>query len=324
MYNTNVILNQKKKNIEKSDILSRTTEYAIFAKYIGNFKIGHVYNSPLREDKNPSFGVFVSNKTGTLLYKDMASGDCGDVFNFVKRYKNLATYNDTLNLIVEDMNIDTSVEGMTSEARRYEVKETHISVVRKQMSQVDKDFWSQFSITAETLKLYKVDAIQKYLVNNVVKSKYDIKNPMYSYKVFNKFKIYKPLAPKIDKWRGNLSPLDVFGFEQLPEGGDLLIITKALKDVMVLKELGYDAVAPSSESTPMPDVVVENLKTRFKRIIIFYDRDKTGMTFARQFSQKHGFNAIFINKKYKTKDISDLVKKLGYVKTLTIFDKMIK
>jgi 5S rRNA maturation endonuclease (ribonuclease M5) len=322
-YNTGNILNSKSKHIGKEDILSKTTEYSIFAKYIGNFKIGHIYNSPLREDKSPSFGVFVSHKTGSLLYKDMASGDCGDVFNFVKKYKNLSTYNETFKQIREDMSIDSIVGSDIKANRRYEVRESHISVVRKPFTQVDKDFWGQFKITQDTLKLYKVDPIQKYLINGLVKSKYENDNPMYCYKVFNRFKIYKPYETKLHKWRGNLSALDIFGFEQLPESGDLLIITKSLKDVMVLKELGYDAVAPSSESTIIPDVVIENLKAKFKKIVIFYDRDKTGMTFARQLSSKHKFNAIFINKKYKTKDISDLVKKAGYVKTLTIFEQMI-
>jgi len=324
MYNTNVILNQNKKAIEKSDILSRVTEYAIFAHYIGNFKIGHVYNSPLREDKNPSFGIFVSNKTGSLLYKDMSSGECGDVFNFVKKYKNLSTYNETLELISNDILAKGPNQGeLQSESRRYELKEKHISVVRKPFTKVDVNFWSQFFITEETLKAYKVDAIQKYLVDNLVKSKYTNDNPMYCYKVFNRFKIYKPFETKINKWRGNLSSLDIFGFEQLPESGDLLIITKSLKDVMVLKELGYDAVAPSSESTIIPNVVIDNLKSKFNKIVVFYDRDKTGMKFARQLCAANGFNAIFINKKYKTKDISDLIKKLGYVKTLKIFEEMI-
>ena len=321
--NTNVILNPKTNRIEKTDILSKTTEYAIFAKYIGNFKIGHIYNSPLRDDKNPSFGIFVSNKTGALLYKDMASGDCGDVFNFVKKYKNLSTYSETLKIVFDDMSIESLSDNMTDKKRTYQAKEKHIAVVRKPFTQVDKEFWEQFCITADTLKLYKVDPIQKYLVDNLVKSKYENDNPMYCYKVFNKFKIYKPYETKLNKWRGNLSALDIFGFEQLPESGDLLIITKSLKDIMVLKELGYNAVAPSSESTIIPKAVIDNLKSRFTRILVFYDRDKTGMKFARQLCSEYNFHAIFINKKHKTKDISDLVKKIGYVKSLTVLEEMI-
>ena len=39
-------------------ILSKVTEYDIYSAYIGNFKVGMIYNSPFRQDKNPSFGLF--------------------------------------------------------------------------------------------------------------------------------------------------------------------------------------------------------------------------------------------------------------------------
>ena len=44
-------------------ILSKVTEYDIYAKYIGQFKVGMIYNSPFRKDKNPSFGIFYSKRT---------------------------------------------------------------------------------------------------------------------------------------------------------------------------------------------------------------------------------------------------------------------
>lgn len=50
--------------------------------------------------------------------------------------------------------------------------------------------------------------------------------------------------------------------------GDILFITKSMKDVMCLHEMGIPAVSPSSESTFLPKDVLEQLKTRFKRIII--------------------------------------------------------
>jgi len=323
MYNTNTILNQNAEaKITMQNILEKVTDYDIFSKYIGDFKIGYIYNSPLRDDKNPSFGIFVSRKTGDLLYKDLASDDCGNVFKFVKRLKNLNTYEETLKVISEDMNINGLKLMMSSEHKQRLIKDTIISVVRKPLNLTDIKFWSSFGVSKETLKIYNVSPISKFLTNGIVKGKYEIENPLYCYKVFNKFKIYRPFGSKMIKWRGNLNALDIQGFEQLPENGDLLIITKSLKDVMVLHEMGYDAVAPSSESVTIPESVMNNLKKRFKRILIFYDRDKAGVEYARKVSKAYNINAIFINKKYKTKDISDLVKGLGYAKALQIFDSM--
>lgn len=91
---------------------------------------------------------------------------------------------------------------------------------------------------------------------------------MYAYKVYNNFKIYRPLADKYHKWRNNLTEYDIQGYKQLPEKGDILIITKSLKDVMCLCKMGIPAVSPASESTFIPNIALEELKKRFKRIII--------------------------------------------------------
>jgi 5S rRNA maturation endonuclease (ribonuclease M5) len=319
-YNTNVVLNKVQENqIKYEDILAKVTEYDIFAKYIGNFKIGKIYNSPLREDKNPSFAIFVDKKSGTLLYKDLASDDCGNAVKFVKKFKSIRTYRDALIEISKDLNID-SININLEQKRSYTHKEVLISVIRKPMNEQDSTFWSSFYIKEETLKLYNVNAISKYTINGLVKASYSKESPMYSYKIFNKFKIYRPFEPKATKWRGNLGSLDIQGFEQLPESGETLIITKSLKDVMVLYQLGYNAVAPSSESISIPEIVINNLKSRFKRIIIFYDRDRAGVQFARKAVQKHSLDFIFINKKYKIKDISDFAKKYG-VDNASIFLK---
>jgi DNA primase len=323
MYNTGKILDRRTEPpITMEYILSKISEYDIFAKYVGEFKIGRIYHSPLREDPDPSFGIYVSSKTGSLLYKDLGNGDCGNVFKFVKRIKNLSTYKETYLEIIKDLNVNTTERKLTH-TNYTKTKETILSVVRKQFNATDIKFWNRFGISKETLEIYKVNAISKYLSNGIVKGEYSQEDPMFCYRVFNKFKIYRPFSTKINKWRSSLSNLDIQGFEQLPEKGDLLIITKSLKDVMVLYEMGYNAVAPASESAAIPEIVMSNLKRRFKKILIFYDRDRAGIIFARRETQTHNLNAIFINKKYKKKDISDFVEHYGYSPGLEMLDWLI-
>ena len=48
-------------------ILSKVTEYDIYAHYLGQFKVGMIYQSPFRKDKNPSFGIFYSKRTKQFL-----------------------------------------------------------------------------------------------------------------------------------------------------------------------------------------------------------------------------------------------------------------
>ena len=310
MYDSSRI-KQQNDIITLDDILSKVTEYDIYSKYIGHFKIGLIYNSPFRKDKNPSFGIFYSKKSGRLLFKDHGTGECGDVIKFVSLYTGITNYNDILNRIVKDLNITNNT--VLKASKEYKIPtETVIGVVRQDWTDVDKQYWSQFGITIDTLKKFNVSSIKYYLCNGIVKAIYKDTNPMYAYKVYNHFKIYRPFADKYTKWRNNLTEIDIQGYEQLPESSNLLIITKSLKDVMCLYEMGYTAISPSSESTFIPDKVLKQLKKRFKRILICFDRDASGVKNMRKISLKTGLNGFLVHKKYKSKDISDAVKNNGF------------
>lgn len=301
----------KTKAITLDYILSRVSEYDIYARYLGQFKVGYIYNSPFRKDSNPSFGIFRSKKTGKLLFKDHGNGLCGDVIKFVQEFTGITNYNDLLNQIVKDLSIKN--DTILKSTKEYEKSdETVIGVVRQDFTDVDKNYWKQFGITIDTLKKYNVSSIKYYLCNGIVKGIYKEENPMFAYKVYDKFKIYRPYGDKYTKWRNNLTEYDIQGYEQLPESGDLLVITKSLKDVMCLREMGYNAVSPSSESTFIPDKALEILKKRFKRILLCFDRDAPGIKNMRKISLKTGLKGFLIHKKWKSKDISDAVKNNGF------------
>jgi hypothetical protein len=292
-------------------ILSKVTEYDIYAHYIGQFKVGMIYKSPFRKDRNPSFGIFYSKKTGKLLFKDHGNGECGDVIKFVSLLKGLSNYKDVLNDIVKQLNI-TNNTILDSSKQYIPSKETVIGIVRQKFTDVDINYWSQFRITQETLKKFDVFSIKYYLCNGIVKGIYKPENPMFAYKVYNNFKIYRPLGDKYTKWRNNLGPYDVQGFKQLPKTGDLLIITKSLKDVMCLYEMGIPAISPSSESTFIPDDVLKAILRRFKRVLVCFDRDVAGVKYLRKISLKTGLEPILVHKKFKAKDISDAIKLNGF------------
>lgn len=294
-------------NITLDWILSKVTEYDIYAKYIGQFKVGMIYNSPFRKDKNPSFGIYYSKRTKQLLFKDHGTGECGNVIKFVSLFTGKTEYNDILSDIVDNLNITNNTK-LVSSKQYIPPTETVIGVVRQEFTDVDINYWKQFNISINTLKKFNVNSIKYYLCNGIVKGTYKRENPMYAYKVYNNFKIYRPLADKYTKWRNNLTDYDIQGYEQLPQKGDILFITKSMKDVMCLHEMGYPAVSPSSESTFLPKDVLEQLKTRFKRIIILFDRDTAGVKRSRKLSRETGLEAMFINKKFKAKDVSDAVK----------------
>lgn len=292
-------------------ILSKVTEYDIYSAYLGNFKVGMIYNSPFRKDKNPSFGCYYSRRTKQLMFKDHGTGDCGNVIKFVQLFTGLTNYSDILNDIVNKLKITNNTQ-LVSSKQYIPSQETVIGVVRQDFTKADIDYWSQYNISKQTLKKFDVSSIKYYLCNGIVKGIYKDTNPMYAYKVYNHFKIYKPLADKYTKWRNNLTENDIQGFKQLPKTGDILIITKSLKDVMCLYEMGIPAISPSSESTWIPEKALEDILKRFKRVLICFDRDVAGVKNLRKLSLKTGLEPLLVHKKFKAKDISDAISRNGF------------
>jgi hypothetical protein len=298
------------------DLLDKVTDYDIYSYYIGAFKPGKLLNSPLRpDDKIPSFAIFPS-KTGGLLFKDHGTGVAGNALKFVKLIRGIQTREELereLLAIVRRMNPNQAIRTNTT-CPRVSSGMTDIGIVRQPFTTVDKQYWKQFHISIDTLRRFNVWSIKYFLCNSVVRGTYKETNPMYAYKVFDKFKIYRPLASKYTKWRTNLTNRHVQGLAELPkEGGNLLIITKSLKDVMCLYEMGYYAIAASSETTFIPEDILQSLRSKWKHIVILYDRDRTGMSNARQYSKQYKFDAFFVHKKFKAKDISDAVKANGFL-----------
>lgn len=297
------------------DLLDKLDDYDIYSYYVGDFKVGKLFNSPLRTtDKNPSFAIF-KGINGGLFFKDHGSGEGGNALKFIKLIKNIQTRDkleQELLRIVRKTNPNSGIIKCTY-SNSVGSGPTDIGIVRQPFTEVDKQYWKQFHISLDTLKLYQVFSIKYFLCNRVVRGTYKESNPMYAYKVFDKFKIYRPLASKYTKWRTNLTNSDVQGLAELPkEGGNLLIITKSLKDVMCLHEMGFYAIAASSETTFIPENIIKSLRSKWKHIVIIYDRDKTGMLESRKYSKQYKMDAIFVHKKFKAKDISDAIRDNSY------------
>lgn len=310
MYSTRTAITMSLK-----DLLDKLTDYDIYSYYVGQFKIGKLFNSPLRsDDKNPSFAIF-KGMNGGLFFKDHGSGEGGNAIKFVKLYKNINTKDELereLLRIVRKMNPNS---GTAIRTYSYSVDSglTDIGIVRQPFTDVDKRYWKQFHISIDTLRKFQVFSIKYFLCNRVVRGTYKETSPMYAYKVDDKFKIYRPLASKYTKWRTNLTNRNVQGLSELPvEGGNLLIITKSLKDVMCLYEMGFNAISASSETTFIPDDILDSLRHKWKNVIMLYDRDKTGMLESRKYSKQYKLDALFVHKRFKAKDISDAVKDNSY------------
>lgn len=313
------------------DLLDKLDDYSIYSYYLGSFKPGKLMNSPLRsDDKMPSFAIFPT-RDGALLFKDHGTGIAGNALKFLKLYRGIQTRGELekeLLKIIRKCNPNGNTRSVTR-TRLISSSDTDIGIVRQPFTEVDKRYWKQFHISIDTLKKFNVFSIKYFLCNRVVRGTYKEDSPMYAYKVYDKFKIYRPLASKYTKWRTNLTNRHVQGLAELPkEGGNLLIITKSLKDVMCLYEMGFSAIASSSETTFIPEDILKSLQSKWKHIIILYDRDKTGIKTARTYSKQYKLDAVFVHKKFIAKDVSDAVKNTNFqevkdwlIKTLNRYER---
>lgn len=303
------------------------SDYDIYAYYMGDrFEINKVFNSPLREDKNPSFGI-LKNPEGILVWNDLATGDRGNAITFVKEKRKLSSYKEALETIYEDLVVNGSrIPESVLKPLKTSKKglKRDLGVKRQRFTAVDREYWEQFGITTDTLNKFDVASIEYFLINNAVYWMYEPANPMYVYKVYDKFKIYRPLADKSVKWQGNLTKTYVFGWKQLPKSGDLLIITKALKDVMCLYELGYTAIAPCSEGTLLPVKAIEEAKKRFKNIVVLYDNDEAGRKSAKRMAAEFDLKTVEIPEDSGEKDLTDYYVRYGEENTSILLETILK
>jgi hypothetical protein len=162
----------------------------------------------------------------------------------------------------------------------------------RDFTDLDELYWDEIDVNKNLRRLFKIVGANSIYVDLNLVWTHTPYNPIYVYKTFNKIRAYRPMSEsKTGKWISNCTKFDVQGWEQLPDFPDCgtLIITKSLKDVAVLRSLGYLAIAPSSENTMIPPEAMKLLVSKFgfKKFIIIYDRDHGGMIGARKMFVKY-------------------------------------
>lgn len=298
-------------NIVKSNIDHQT----LFSYYLGfKFKIGKCFNSPLRKDEFPSFGIFRSN-SGDLMYKDFSTGDSGDIIKFVCEYFKISRTRAVIKCLSDayKCNIRPDLPGVVP---KYTPVKNNVSIGIKPIpfDDVDRAFWNRFAITEDTLNRYRVVSTSHTWVNNSLIWLRSDKEPMYAYLLGDRIKIYRPYSSKRSKWLCNTDASYILGIDNIPKEGDLLIITKSLKDVMLLNQLGYNAISPNGETVLISNDIIQDLRNRFKKIIVFLDNDSAGIKAANKYKEEYNLDLLFLPN--GEKDISDYIEVNGLQKTI--------
>ena len=113
------------------------------------------------------------------------------------------------------------------------------------------------------------------------------------------------------RFLNNVSKKTLQGYHQLPKTGDLLVITKSMKDCISLYGFGIPACAPNSETLFVNDKQLEEFKQRFKHILVVYDQDKPGKHNMWLIRKQHPELNFFTMPKDLAKDFTDSVQLVG-------------
>ncbi len=276
-----------------NDILERVDEYTLYCYYLGYGPIiGARYESPVRKfivesgmDADPSFGLFVPTRVyknigggvypNEFLWRDMGLGIGGDIFELVRRLYKLVSRRDAFVQVM----LDTGMLPGERTIPVIDVKESkfvgysNISIVSRAMTHMELKYWKAGNITPPLLDRYFTTSVRAYWLYDDQQYPRFAPKIAFAYRIWDKYQLYFPHEPKRWKFRTNWTYTCVPGYLQLEYNQPLLIITKSMKDVMVLRSFGYEAISPRGENIMLPVECIEAMKRKYQRILVLFDND---------------------------------------------------
>ena len=319
--------------ITKKLILSRFSEEQLMEYYLHIPVKKGLFRSPLRRDKQPTCS-FYRNKSGTLIFKDFATGQHLNVFDVVQSIFR-CDYFESLRIIANDFGI---VQDNTLHKNPGKINLNPIKIKDKEISKIQIEvqeftdselkWWGKYGISKDILKHFDVYSCKHVFLNDQLFAKSQQHCPIFGYygKKYQGLELWRCYFPKRTSFRfiTNWPSKKIQGYDQLPKKGKLLVITKSMKDSMCLYSCGITACAPNSENLFIPDKVLEDLKNRFENIVVLYDNDRPGLYNMAKIRKEHPeLTYVFIPKKYGSKDISDFYKDHGRKETLNLIKTFI-
>lgn len=311
-----------KSRVTKEEILRRTDEYSIYQYYWGKkFELNHaVYSSPFREDSQPSFGVYVT-KGGHLRHHDYGKSEySGNCFAFVMQILG-CDFSTALDRVDHDLNLGINKGTKPSAHQVTPIMITPkeraiIQIIPRAFTKEELAYWNQYGIDISDLKKHGVYSIAKLLINKKtipsteLKFAYHFKDEYRDY-----LKIYTPHAKdKKNKFITNVPGNYLAGKDTLQHTSNLALVTKSMKDHLVLSKVHSEVVSVQSESiTALSDDSIKFLQESYDRTVINFDPDQTGVETCTHYNQ-FGFGYVNLSKEHLAsgiKDFADMAKYSG-------------
>ena len=303
--------------IDKRLILSLTDQgLEVFRHYLPPFVPRKNFRNPLYDDHKASCNVFFDKRNSCWRMHDFGdptySGDCFWLVSRIYGYDLRSDFVQVMKQISHDLSLglydddEVILRQALIEISREEKKD--LSETTTPASDLSKPrpycystlpwdgvtlrYWEDYGITREVLERYGVLAIDDFSsysrADRFYTIRWDDDAPIYAYNLGSGLKLYRPRGGGLKfMYAGRVPKPYIFGLSQLPEEGDLLIITGGEKDVLTLASRGYSAICFNSETKSVGDDTICELADRFAQIVVLYDMDETGIKSSKAMVEKH-------------------------------------
>ena len=315
------MVSKGKNSISFREVQEQISDAALVWHYLGVSELPCFIQSPLRQDKRPSFGLY-SIDGKRIYYTDLATKEKGGIYDLLSQMWH-CSYNEVLSHIQKELltpSGEASIALLSAPRSVREImshKDVQVDVRVREWRQYDIDYWSSYGVSLEWLKYAEVYPIShKIVTKNGVKHTFGADKLAYAFVEHKEgkvtLKIYQPLNKEGYKWANKHDRSVVSLWTKIPEIGDKVVICSSLKDALCFwANTGIPALALQGEGYGMSETAVSELKRRYKQVYILFDNDKAGIEDSRKLSAATGFISLTLPYFEGGKDVSDLMKCKG-------------
>ena len=313
------MISSGKSSFTLDDVLRVASEAQIVSYYLGILKVPCIINSPLRQDRHPSFGLYSPNGT-EINYIDFSTRDSGTIFTLLKNMWNL-DYPEVFKRICQDFSkfnskatvIKSSKCDITSQGSSSNID---MKCKVREWKDYDLEYWASYGITLPWLKYANVYPIShKIIVKDGKEFIFGADKYAYAYVEFKEgkttLKIYQPFNKRGFKWANKHDRSVISLWTKVPKTGDKIVVCSSLKDALCLwANTSIPAIAIQGEGYGISDTAINELKRRYKEVYILLDNDEAGLRDGEKLSASTGFINLVLPNINGAKDVSDLYKSL--------------
>lgn len=313
------MISSGKSSFTLDDVLRVASEAQIVSYYLGIQKVPCIINSPLRQDRHPSFGLYSPNGT-EINYIDFSTRDSGTIFTLLKNMWNL-DYPEVFKRICQDFSkfnskatvIKSSKCNVTSQGSSSNID---MKCKVREWKDYDLEYWASYGITLPWLKYANVYPIShKIIVKDGKEFVFGADKYAYAYIEFKEgkttLKIYQPFNKRGFKWANKHDRSVISLWTKVPKTGDKIVVCSSLKDALCLwANTSIPAIAIQGEGYGISNTAINELKRRYKEVYILLDNDEAGLRDGEKLSASTGFINLVLPNINGAKDVSDLYKSL--------------